>query len=158
MKLKSTVLLRIAIYIIATLVAILSLLGIPWLINNPANPDYAVILYVIISGIYLSVVPFFIALYQALKLLKHIDGNQVFNEISVKVLKNIKYCAIVISMIYVLIIPSVYMLADKDDAPGLIVIGIVPSFASMVIATFTAVLQNLLKKAIEIKSENDLTI
>lgn len=158
MKLKSTLLLRIAICIITAPVIVLAVLGIWWIMNNPANPDYSYMLYPILVGIYLSVIPFFIALLQTFKLLKYIDSNQVFSELSVKVLTNIKYCAISISMIYLSIIPFVYMLAEKDDAPGLIIIGIVPSFAAIIIATFTAVLQNLLKKAIDIKSENDLTI
>jgi hypothetical protein len=34
----------------------------------------------------------------------------------------------------------------------------VPTFASIVIAVFAAVLQKLLKNAIDIKLENDLTI
>jgi Protein of unknown function (DUF2975) len=54
--------------------------------------------------------------------------------------------------------PFVYLLAEKDDAPGLILIDLVPIFASMVIAVFTAVLQRLLHEAVEIKSENDLII
>jgi len=54
--------------------------------------------------------------------------------------------------------PFNYLLADLDDAPGLILMGIVPIFASIVIAVFAAVLQKLLRNAIDIKSENDLTI
>lgn len=54
--------------------------------------------------------------------------------------------------------PFVYFLAEKDDAPGLIIIGFVPIFASIVIAVFAAVLQRLLQEAINIKSENDLTV
>jgi hypothetical protein len=34
----------------------------------------------------------------------------------------------------------------------------VPIFASMVIAVFAAVLQRILQEAIDIKSENDLTV
>ena len=107
---------------------------------------------------YLSVIPFFIALVQAFKLLGFIDKNQAFSELSVKALKNIKFCANTISGLYALIIPFVFLVADYDDAPGLIIIGMVPIFASMVIAVFAAVLQRLLKEAIDIKSENDLTV
>lgn len=57
-----------------------------------------------------------------------------------------------------IIIPFVYNVAELDDAPGLIIIGMVPIFASMVIAVFAAVLQRLLEEAIHIKSENDLTV
>jgi hypothetical protein len=46
----------------------------------------------------------------------------------------------------------------KSGAPGGIVIGLVIIFASIVIAVFAAVLQKLLRNAIDIKSENDLTI
>jgi hypothetical protein len=107
---------------------------------------------------YLSVIPFFVALYQAFKLLSYIDKNQAFSELSIKSLKNIKFCAIIISGLYVVIMPFVYLLAELDDAPGLIIIGMVPVFAAMVIAVFAAVLQRLLQEAINIKSENDLIV
>ena len=42
--------------------------------------------------------------------------------------------------------------------PGIAIIGLVILFASTVILLFTAVLQELLKNALRIKSENDLTI
>lgn len=54
--------------------------------------------------------------------------------------------------------PVFYLMAEIDDAPGIIVIGLIIIFASMVIAVFVAVLQKLLKEAIDIKSENDLTV
>ncbi|MBP2113589.1 hypothetical protein J2Z70_003750 [Paenibacillus silagei] len=54
--------------------------------------------------------------------------------------------------------PLFYLMAEKDDAPGIIVIGMILIFASLVIAVFAAVLQKLLKDAIELKSENDLTV
>jgi hypothetical protein len=158
MKQGSTLFLKIAVFIMGTPVLALCIFGLPWLANNPVNPDYAYILYPILIGMYVSAIPFFVALYQAFKLLSYIDKNQAFSELSVKALKNIKFCAMTISGLYVVIMPFVYLLADLDDAPGLIIIGMVPIFASMVIAVFAAVLQKLLKAAIDIKSENDLTI
>ena len=107
---------------------------------------------------YAAAIPFYFALYQAFKLLSYIDKNKAFSELSVKALKNIKYCAITISSLYVLGMPLFYLMAKKDDAPGIILIGLVIIFASMVIAVFAAVLQRLLQEAIDIKSENDLTV
>jgi hypothetical protein len=53
--------------------------------------------------------------------------------------------------------PLFHFIAKKVDPPigflGLIII-----FASLVIAVFAAILQQLLKEAINIKSENDLTV
>ena len=158
MKRGSTLFLKTAVILMGIPVLALCIFGVPWLANNPVNPDYAHILYPILIGMYLSVIPFFVALYQDFKLLSYIDKNQAFSELSVKALKNIKFCAMPISGLYVVILPFVYLVAELDDAPGLIIIGMVPIFASMVIAVFAAVLQRLLQEAIDIKSENDLIV
>ncbi len=158
MNQASTLFLRIAVLLIGTPVLALCIFGVIKLSNNPANPDYAHILYPILIGMYLAVIPFFVALFQAFKLLSYIDKNQAFSEMSVKALKNIKFCAITISGIFVAILPFVFLLAELDDAPGLVLIGMVPIFASIVIAVFAAVLQKLLQQAIDIKSENDLIV
>jgi len=158
MKHGTTLFLKVAVIFIGLPVLALCIFGLYKLAVNPVNPHYAHILYPIIIGIYLSALPFFFALYQAFKLLNYIDMGNAFSELSVEALKKIKYCAAIISALYVLMLPFVYLLAKKDDAPGLIIIAMIPVFTSLVIAVFAAVLQMLLKEAIEIKSENDLTV
>ncbi len=118
------------------------------------------------AGMYLPVVivaliaavPFFFALYQGLKLLRYIDRNTAFSDTSVQAIKNIKYSAFAISTLYAVGMPYIIYVADKDDAPGAVLIGLVCIFAPLVIAVFAAVLQKLLQNAIDIKSENDLTV
>lgn len=158
MKYGSTLFLKIALFLIGTPVLALCIFGLIKLMNNPVNPAYAYILYPILIGMYVSAIPFYLALYNAFRLLNYIDENKAFSQISVKALKNIKYCAVTISSLYVVLMPFVYLVAEKDDAPGLIIFGMVPIFASMVIAVFAAVLQRLLQEAIDIKSENDLVV
>lgn len=102
--------------------------------------------------------PFFIALWQALKLLSLIDKNTAFSDAAVNVLKNIKRCAIIIAVLYVGGVPLLYPIADAEDAPGLIIIGMIIACAPVTLAVFAAVLQKLLESAINIKSENDLTV
>lgn len=155
---RETLFLKVAVIFIGMPILGLSILGVPWLAKNPVNPNYAHMLYPIVIGLYVSTLPFYIAVQQAFKILSYIDTNNAFSELSVRSLKNIKYCAITISSLYMVMLPLVYLVAEKDDAPGLIIIGMIPIFSSMVIAVFAAVLQKLLKKAIEIKSENDLTV
>lgn len=158
MKRGSTLFLKIAVILMGIPVLAFGVYWLTWLAKNPVNPDYANILYPIVVGMYLSVIPFFIALYQAFKLLSNIDKDQAFSQLSVTPLKKIKFCAMTISGLYVVILPFVFLVADLDDAPGLVIVGMVPVFASMVIAVFAAVLQRLLEEAIHIKSENDLTV
>jgi MFS superfamily sulfate permease-like transporter len=136
------------------------LIGIPILVLCifwlPAFVNY--LPYPVLIGVYATAIFFFLALYQALRLLSYIDRNIAFSDRSVKALKNIKHCAITISSIYVGLIPFIFPIADANDAPGLVAFPLVIIFASSVIAVFAAVLQKLLKEVLDIKSENDLTI
>lgn len=158
MKRGTTLILKMVVLIIGFPVIVFCLFGLPWLVKNPANPEYANMLYPIVCIMYISAIPFFIALYQTFQLLRNIEKNNAFSIISVKALKKIKYCAISISILYIVGSPFFFLLGDKDDAPGVVLIGLIIIFASMVVSVFAAVFQKLLKDAIEIKSENDLTV
>jgi hypothetical protein len=155
---RETLFLKIAVFLIGTPVLALCVFGLPWLAKDSAGSELAYLIYGILVVMYVSAIPFFVALYQAIRLLSYIDKNHAFSELSVKALKNIKYCATTISILYVAGMPLFYLMGEKDDAPGVILIGMMFVFAPLVIAVFAAVLQKLLKNAIDIKSENDLTV
>jgi hypothetical protein len=154
MKLDSTLFLKFIVVLIGIIVLALCIFLLPAGIRTDQTGLYRPILL----GMYLPAIPFFIALYQALKLLSYIDKNKVFSKSSVKTLRFIKYCAIIISGLYTAGMPYIFYVADKDDAPGVAAIGFVIIFASFVIATAAAVFQRLLQNAVDIKSENDLTV
>ncbi len=147
---RETLFLKVVVFLIGIPVLALCIFGLPSFANYLHYP--------VLIGMYAAAVPFFFALYQTLKLLSYIDKNKAFSELSINALKYIKYCAITISILYAGLIPLLIPIAEQDDAPGIILIGMVITFASIVIAVFAAVLQKLLKNAIDIKSENDLTV
>lgn len=111
-----------------------------------------------VLGLYLPAFPFFYALFQAHTLLNYIDKNKAFSDHSLRALRNIKYSAIVISGIFALGMPYIFYAADRDDAPGIVLLALVILFASIVIATFGALLEKLIQNGLDIKFENDLTI
>lgn len=154
MKPKSTFLLKAAVLILGLIVLALCIFILPIGISQENAGGY----HFILIGMYVTAVPFFIALYQTLILLRYIDKNKAFSDLSVSALKCIKYCASIISVLYAAGMPYVYYVAKQDGAPGVIVIGLIITFASAVIALLAAVLQRILSAAIAIKSENDLTI
>ncbi|WP_099158232.1 DUF2975 domain-containing protein [Virgibacillus ndiopensis] len=160
MKRGTTLFLKIAVIFIGIPILALCIFVVPEIANFASEilPKITYIKYFVLVYLYATAIPFYFALYQAFKLLSYIDKNKAFSELSVRALKNIKYCAITISIFHVVFMPLLYLMAEIDDAPGIIVIGMVIIFASMVIAVFAAVLQKLLKDAIDIKSENDLTV
>ncbi|REB05541.1 DUF2975 domain-containing protein [Sporosarcina sp. BI001-red] len=121
-------------------------------------PEWSFLHYPFLIGLYATALIYFMALYQTMKLLTYIDNNTAFSEASVTVLKWIKRCAILIGLFYVVSMPLLIRMAQADDAPGIIVIDLGIIFGCVVIAVFAAVLQKLLQNAIEIKSENELTV
>ncbi|WP_080873727.1 DUF2975 domain-containing protein [Oceanobacillus timonensis] len=157
---SSTVFLKTVVYLMGLLIFVLSIFLIPQFINNISDGPSMVkwVIYPIIIGFLLTTIPYYMALYQALRLLKLIDKNDAFSESAVFTLKKIKQYALIITGIYIVMMPFIYIFAEKDDAPGAIIIGFVPMFASFVIAVFASVLQKILKNALDIKTENDLTV
>jgi len=154
MKRGSTLLLKFVVILIGLSVLALLIVWGPRVIGEIQWGGYDPILL----GLYVTAIPFFIALYQAWMLLNYIDKGTAFSALSVKALKNIKYCGIAISVMYLVEMPYIFYVAELDDAPGAVLIGLVIIFASGVIATFAGLLQKLLKEALAIKAENDLTV
>lgn len=160
MRQISTTFLKAAVIVIGIPVLAACIFLVPEIANYTAElfPNISFLKYLVLIYLYVAVLPFYFALYQAWLLLSYIDHSKAFSELSVKALKTIKYCAIAISLLCALAMPIFYFIAESEDAPGIIVIGLFIVFASIVIAFFAAVLQKLLHEAIDIKSENDLTV
>ena len=108
--------------------------------------------------IYIGSILFFVGLYQAFKLLNLIDANKAFSQDAVNTLRNMKFASL--SFIGFITLAEVYirLFAHGDDPAGPTMLGILASFAIAVIATAAAVFQKLLQNAVDIKSENDLTV
>ncbi|WP_391118348.1 DUF2975 domain-containing protein [Psychrobacillus sp. L3] len=158
-KRGSTTFLKLIIFMAGIAVLALCIFLVPHMENFASKlyPNIAPLKYLIFIVMYGAAVPFYFALYQAFNLLRYIDENTAFSELSVKSLMNIKCCAITISGLYVLGLPLFRFIAKKVDPPiGLM--GLIIIFSSLVIAVFAAILQRLLQEAINIKSENDLTV
>lgn len=107
---------------------------------------------------YTASIAFFVALYQAFKLLRYVGQNKVFSLDSVKTLRTIKYCAI--SLIGFIVAPEAYLFIARpdDDIAGGVAMGLFLIFISTIIATAAAAFERTLQSAVEIKSENDLTV
>jgi hypothetical protein len=154
MKRGSTMSLRLAVWLLGLIVLGLCVIALPVGIRSQTITAY----HPFLLGMYLPALPFFVALYQTLKLLDYIDNNTVFSEASVTALKTVKYCGYSISVLYALGLPYLLHVADSNDALGVVVLALLVIGTSFVVATSAAVLQKLLANVIDIKSENDLTV
>ena len=110
--------------------------------------------------VYAGSIPFFIALYQAYRALGYVGRNQVFSPEVVKTLRTIKYCAlaiigfVVVEEIWILLVSG----SDEDNPGAPIFMGLLIVFPSIVVATAAAMFERILQKAVDLKSENDLTV
>ena len=108
---------------------------------------------------YAASIVFFVLLYKAFRLLGYIASNKLFSATSIHTLRAIKYCAIIISVSIVM--AGLYIKVfhnDDDDPAGFLAMCIVITFISIAVATAVAVLEQSLQNAVDMKSENDLTI
>lgn len=158
MKRGTTTFLKLAVFIIGTIILALCIFWLPGVAGEAAemNPEYAYLRFPILVGLYSTAIPFFLALYQTIKLLGYIERKTAFSELAVRSLKQIKYCSNSIILLYV--IGVIFLLTQNALHPGIAIAGFVIIFAAFVISLFTAVLQELLRNALEIKSENELTV
>jgi hypothetical protein len=108
--------------------------------------------------VYAGSIPFFIALYQAFKVLGYAGDNKVFSEASVRSLRTIKYCALAIIGFVAVEEMFIFLNSGSDDRAGGVFMGVLITFGSIVIATAAAVFERILQSAVDMKSENDLTV
>ncbi|HTE40014.1 MAG TPA: DUF2975 domain-containing protein [Steroidobacteraceae bacterium] len=106
---------------------------------------------------YIASIPFFVGLYHAIKVLGYAGRNKEFSASAVRSVRTIKYCAIAI--VGFVAGGEVFIMSnDSDDRAGGVVIGALIAFASIVVATAMSVLERALQNAVDMKSENDLTV
>lgn len=161
MKKGSTIFLRVIVLLIGLGVLAL-LLWEPQTEGRNVNADQFSIYFrdPFLAYVYLGSIPFFVALYQVFKLLGYIGRDKIFSQKSVRALRTIKYCALaVIGFIagaeaFIFIVQK----GKEDDIAGGVAMGVFIAFISLVIAAAAAVFERLLQNAVDIKSENDLTV
>jgi hypothetical protein len=110
--------------------------------------------------VYTGSIPFFTALYQAIRALGYVGRNEVFSPEVVRALRIIRYCALaIIGFVVVEVIWIFVMSGPDEDNPGApIFLGLLIVLPSIVIATVAGMFERILQNAVDLKSENDLTV
>ncbi len=154
---RNSIFLQIVVVVIG-IMTLAILIRLPLTEGRSTNLDLFSIYFdpLILYGYAVSIA-FFVALYKTFKLLGYIGHNKVFSLNSVKALKSIKYCAIILSISIVLAGLYIKLFHNKEDDPaGFLALCIVTTFVSIVVATAAAIFEKLLQNALEQKAVNDL--
>ena len=106
---------------------------------------------------YIASIPFFVGLYHAFKVLGYVRQNKTFSQATVNSLRSIKYCAL--ALIGFVAVSVIFMIGgDREDRPGGLFMRILVAFPSIIVASAAAISERILQNAVDIKSENDLTV
>lgn len=158
MKKSSTLFLQIIIVLIGIVVLFLLLLEPHKEGANVHKAFFQVYLDPFIALVYIGSIAFFVALYQAFKILGYARQNKVFSREAVRALQIIKYCALTIIGFVVLEEIWIMLTHGNDDATGGFMMGVFITIGSVVVATAAAMFERILQNAVDMKSENDLTV
>lgn len=149
----STLFLRLVLSLVAIGALTVCVLPLPRIVSQEAakTPQTAYQIYFFMLGAYVMAALFFFALYQAFKLLAYIDRNATFSHSSVQALRHIKRSANIISLLTVMGIVTVMVLSagKGEDTAGVIMVGLVMTFASIVASAVADVLQKQVQRGIE---------
>lgn len=107
---------------------------------------------------YTAFICFFVALYKAFQILGYVRQNKSFSQATVNAFRTIKYCALIFIGFVVAAEAYLVIIRPEDDIAGGVALGLLLIFTTVVTATAAALFENLLQKAVDIKSENDLTV
>ncbi len=158
MKRSSTIFLQIVIVLIG-LGALALLIWEPQIEGRNAHSTFFEIYFKdpFLAYVYIASIPFFMMCYQAFKVLGYVRLNMTFSQATVKALRTMKYCAIAV-IVFIAISAIFIIFADGDDRPPGVFMRILVGFPMIVIATVAAMFERILQNAVDLKSENDLTV
>ena len=112
-----------------------------------------------LAYIYLATIPFFVGLYQGFKLLGYARRNEILSPRSLLALRIIKYGALIMAIFFVGAEAYIFIFVrGTDDVAGGVMMGAFVILACAVVGTAAAVFERILQNAVDIKSENDLTV
>jgi hypothetical protein len=160
MKRISTIFLQVVI-VLAGIGVLAALLWEPQVEGRNVNATQFEIYFKdpFLAYIYLAFVPFFVGLYQVFNVLGYARRDEIFSQRSVRALRIIKYSAFATAIFIVGAVAYIFIfIRGTDDIAGGVAMGFFIIFVSTVIATAAAVFEWILQNAVDIKSENDLTV
>lgn len=143
MKKGTAILLKLAIFLVVIPLIGFFVLVMPRIMTGLSEvfPVSANFRYPGLIALYAAVIPFLFALYETIKLFININKEKAFSEATVKTLKNIKYSAMTISILYIIAMPLLFLMGDADDAPGVILFSLIIILTSFVSAVFASVFE-----------------
>ncbi|MGY3735908.1 DUF2975 domain-containing protein [Lactococcus taiwanensis] len=157
MKIKTNPLKLIIAIIMAFIIFLFGLLAIGLWNSFQSNDIYfsKILFYLCFFG---ALIFALISLSKAYTILILIDKDIIFTREILKIIIDIKRLTVASTIVLIGILPMVYHIIELTHFYIVLPISLIFICSPLVLSTFTAVIQQLLLRIIDIKSENDLTV
>ena len=146
MKRSSTIVLQVIVVLIGAS-AVALLLWEPQVEGRNVHASLSQIYFSdpFLACAYAASTPFFVALYQAFKVLAYAGQDRLFSRDAVKALRTIRYCGAAI--VGLVALGELFIgLGDSDDRAGGVFMGILIALGAVILATAAAVAERALQK------------
>ncbi|MDT2613943.1 DUF2975 domain-containing protein [Enterococcus dongliensis] len=147
--------LNAALVLISLLVVFITVIFSIQFFSEEIRPFFVSCLFV---SFIVSVLLGFRVLFLLAKMLRYIKKSEAFSMKTLKVVSAIKKTILLISIVFLGILPFFYTVADWQDAPGILVIGFALVLLPFTAFIFSQIVEELFKNAAELKTDNELTI
>ena len=121
-----------------------------------STPKFASLYYPFIIFIWITIIPFYGALFEGWKISNEINNDNSFSKTNIDSLNKIRKYAL--SECFLYFVGALILLYFNLLHLSILIIILFVIFIAMCISVFTAVLAHLVQKACDLKDENDLTI
>jgi hypothetical protein len=160
MKRASTYFLQ-AVILLLSILTLFILLRFPLYEGRNVNATLSEVYFhdPFLAYIYVAFIAVFGAYMQAFRLLTYIRNDKVFSSQGVSALRIIKVCALTF-ITFLLGAEAIIFITQygKDDIAGGVMMGIFLIFITSIVAAAAGVFERILQSALDLKSENDLTV
>lgn len=126
--------------------------------TNPTSPfsNWQTTLFILV--LYLILLVTLLLNLFLLRLVKTSPSKKTFTKKSLKITSRIRSCLLFITILTLGILPKFYQIADMSDSPGILLIAFILLFIPFFIYILSNILIDLLKQAIYLKNDYDLTV
>ena len=143
---------KIPTVFLQVLIALIGIGALSFLIREPQTEGvnahatlFQMYFSLFVAYVYIASIPFFVALYQAIKMLGYARQDKEFSQESLKAVRTMKLCGLV--MIGFAVVSVIFMIGgDPDDRPGGVFMRLLITLLSATIASVGAMFERIFQK------------
>lgn len=149
MKLNKSNALKGLLILIATAIGLIMFIALPNLLSHALSAKNNLWLIIpIVMGAYISLLSLAYSLFLGYKLIIKLENDTFYDAITLMYLGYISYSFMLMSLIAFCLSPIFYIIAQKEDAPGILALWIIYTLALITFSLIISLFKDVIKKKV----------